>query len=359
MLCEKSLVIRFMDSLAEKNRVMKIEFIQQESTNKLKPKLVRITKESGVPLIGALGWGIIDRGTNLLQVRCTTICNAKCSFCSTAANDFKVHPTNYIVNIDYLVEEVEKVVKFKGSGLIIFLDSVGEPMSHPHFVELVKKLKLIREVKEIITITNGTFLTKDKIDSLKEAGLTRVNLSLHSLNPGLSKRLFGMNSYDIEKIKEIIYYIKEKGLDLMLTPVYLYGVNDNDVEEIIKFVKEVGCKAGLQKYETYKYSRKMKGVKKQTYWKFYKQVDEWEKKYDIKLRYSYEDLGIEKRQRIPEIFNIGDKIDVEIVCPGWMEGQMIGKSNSRCISINNCEKSIGERVRVKILQNKNNIYLAE
>lgn len=336
---------------------MKLELIQ--SKEEIKPQLARITKESGIPLIGCIAFGIIDRGSNLLQVRCTSLCNMKCPFCSTAANDFRMHPTNYLVDVDYLAEEVSKVVKMKGDDVIIFLDSVGEPMSHPNFVELVKKLKQIDKVEEIVTITNGTFLTKEKIESLAGAGLDRINLSLHSLDIDLSKKLFGMQNYDIEKIKEAISYIKECSIDLMLTPVWIPKVNDNDIEEIIRFSKEVNCKIGLQNYETYKYSRKMKEAKKQTYWKFYKQIEKWEKDYRIKLKVSNKGLNVEKRPRIPEIFKIGEIVNVEIKCHGWMPNQMIGVAKGRCVTINNCVRVVGERMKVKIIQNKNNIYLAE
>ena len=338
---------------------MKLELIREE-VEKVKPQIVRITKESGIPLIGCIAFGIIDRGTNLLQVRCTSFCNMNCSFCSTDAGPYsKRHKVNYIVDVDYLVEEVEKIAKIKGEELIVFLDSVGEPMSHPDFIELVKKLKTIREVKEIVVITNGTFLTKEKIDLLKEAGLSRINLSFHSLNPEKAKNLFGMNGYDLEKVIELIHYIKEKKLDMMLTPVWIPGINDEDIEEIIKFVKQVDCKIGLQKYEEYRHSRKIKGAKNQTYWKFYNKVEEWEKTYDLKLVVNAEELNVKKRDRIQEIFNVGDKVNVEIICEGWMPGQMIGKASGRCISINNCNREVGDRLKVNILQNKNNIYLAE
>ncbi len=338
---------------------MELEVIQHEEIEEIRDGIVRITKESGIPLIGCIAFGVIDRGTNLLQVRCTSICNMRCTFCSTSANDFKVHPTNYIVDINYLVEEVTKIAKIKGDNLIIFLDSVGEPTSHPSFVDLVKKIKLIKEVSEIIVITNGTFLTKEKICLLKESGLSRINLSLHSLNKEKAKKLFGMNSYDVEKIKEMIFYIKEIGLDLMLTPVWIPNVNDDDIEEIIKFCKAVSCKIGLQKYEVYKYSRKIKKAKTQNYWKFYNKVKEWGKNYDVSLIVKAKDMNIEKRPRINEIFNIGDKVNVDIICSGWIYGQMIGKYKDRCISINNCNNKVGDRVKVKILENKNSIYLAE
>ncbi len=325
-----------------------------------KEKLVRVTKESGIPLVGALPFGIIDRGTNLLQVRCTSICNMNCSFCSTDGGPYsRYHKTNYIVDINYLVEEVEKIVCLKRDNVIIFLDSVGEPMSHPDFVGLVEKLKRIKEVSEIVTVTNGTFLTKDRIDLLKKAGLTRINLSFHSMDKDAAKKLFGMPGYDVEKIIALIFYIKDAGLDLMLTPVWIPNVNDTDIEEIIKFAKKNDIKIGLQKYETYKNSRKTRRAKKQTYWKFFHKVKEWEKTYNINLLVSAQDLNIQRMTRIPEVFRIGDRVNVEVLCSGWMPGQMMGKAKDRCITINNCNKKPGEVLKARILQNKNSIYLSE
>ena len=46
---------------------------------------VRITADSDIPLVGSLYFGIIDRGTSLLQVRPSCGCNLNCPFCSVDA----------------------------------------------------------------------------------------------------------------------------------------------------------------------------------------------------------------------------------------------------------------------------------
>ncbi|HDD34251.1 MAG TPA: radical SAM protein, partial [Thermofilaceae archaeon] len=38
-----------------------------------------------IPLIGHLAFGIVDRGTNLLQIRPTSSCPLSCVFCSVDA----------------------------------------------------------------------------------------------------------------------------------------------------------------------------------------------------------------------------------------------------------------------------------
>ena len=71
--------------------------------------IIKVTKESGIPLMGCIAFGIIDRGTNLLQIRPTTVCPLNCPFCSTDAGPFsRLHDVNFEVECDYLVEEIEK-----------------------------------------------------------------------------------------------------------------------------------------------------------------------------------------------------------------------------------------------------------
>lgn len=321
-----------------------------------KNRLINIAKESGIPLLGHIAFGVIDRGTNTLQVRATSLCNMNCNFCSTDGGPFSRHTTNYTLDINYLTEWVKEISEFKGPGITIFLDSVGEPTIHPDFVKLVENIKKIRQVSEIITITNGTLLTKQMIDSLEKAGLTRINISIHSLNPENSKYLFGIKNYDIEKILETIKYISKSKIDLLITPVYLPKVNDNDIEELIKFCSENNYKMGIQKFDIYKHGRKPKGVKVQNWWKFYKQIKIWEKEFKIKLKVDTSEA--EKRHSIPLNFKIGEKIHAEIKMPGWLPNQAVAVAKNRCITINNCNKDQG-LVKAKIIENKNNIYLAE
>lgn len=321
--------------------------------------IVKITKKSGIPLLGCIAFGIIDRGTNILQVRATTACNMKCQFCSTSANDFELHPYNFMVEVSYLLEEFKKVAEVKGNNLIVFLDSVGEPTFHPEFVKLVAGLKKLPEVAQVVLITNGTFLSEKFVHELEKAGLDQMNVSLHSLNEKKSKELFGMQTYNVDKVKEGLRHVSASKIKLLLTPVWLPGNNDKDIEEVIAFAKEIGARLGLQKYEVYPMSRKMKGIKESNYWKFYDQLRKWEKEFNVKLVVNKKDFHVEKRERIPEVFRKGEKVSVVIKAHGWIKNQMIGVANNRCISVNKCSAKINDRVNVKILETKNNIYLAE
>ena len=321
-------------------------------------KVVKITRESGIPLIGLIQVGVIDRGSNLLQVRPTSACNLRCKFCSTSSGEASMHPTEYYVDIDYLISYVKEVAEFKGSNGIVFIDSVGEPLMHPDIIKLVKELRKIKAIKRIVMITNGVLLTKELVNSFEKLGLDQINLSLDSIDPKLASDLAGCK-YNVGKIIDIAKYINKSKIDLMITPVWIPGINDSEIISIIKFVKELGCKIGLQNYETHKRGRRVKGAKRLNYYKFYKKLGEWEKEFGVKLKLGPKDFGIEKAERIPNIFKKGEKIQVKIVCDGWYEGELVGVSKNRCVTVIDRKANKGDLINVKVVDDKNNIYLAK
>ncbi|MEM4245125.1 MAG: radical SAM protein [Candidatus Nanoarchaeia archaeon] len=321
--------------------------------------LVKVTRDSGIPLMGCIAFGIIDRGTNLIQVRPTSICNLKCPFCSTNANNPEVHPNNYEVELSYLVDWVKEVVKFKGQGVEINFDSVGEVLTYKDFVKLVDACSKIDGVSFISMQTNGFLLTEKLIDDLGKAGMNRINLSLNSLDAEKAKKLCGINSYNLDKIIKIAEYISQSKIELLIAPVWLPNINDEDIEEIIKFAKSLNARLGIQKYEIYKYGRKYKGAKHENWWKFYNKLKLLEKKYGINLVLTNKDVNVVKKPRMKPVFKKGEKVNVVVKAPGWIKGQMIGVANNRCISINDCKAKMGDKVKVKIVEDKNEIYIAE
>jgi len=256
------------------------------------------------------------------------------------------------------VDWIKEIIKFKGT-VHINIDSIGEPTTYPDLVKLITLLRKEKGVSFISMQSNGTLLTGKKVKELEKAGLNRIHLSVHSLDLLKGKVLFGSKNYEIESIRKVIKNINDSKIELLLAPVYLPGVNDKDMKEIIQYAKSIKCRVAIQKYEEYKYSRKMKEVKKTNYYKFYKQLKEWEKEFDMQLIFKAKDLDTEKAINLLPVFEINEKINVEIVAPGWMEKQMIAAAKKRCITINNCTRKIKDRVNIRITENKNNIYLAE
>ncbi|OPX64083.1 MULTISPECIES: radical SAM protein [unclassified Methanoregula] len=327
---------------------------------------VHITEKSGIPLMGSLYFGVIDRGTSLLQVRPSCGCNLNCPFCSVDAGPAsRTRATSYEVDMEYLLGAVQEIARFKGPGVECHIDSPGEPLMYRRLPDLVAALRKIPEVTAISLQTNGTLLNADTIAALESAGLDRVNLSLHALDPGIAKMLAGVDWFEIDTLTESARAVARSRIDLLIAPVYVPGINDDEIPKLIRFAREIGAgkrfpPLGIQKFEHYRYGRTPKGVKSQSWWQFYnRSLAGWEKESGLRLRLDpSRDFQTIRRPFVPLVFDKGEKVTVEIRAPGWIRGEMLGVARDRVVSVYNCGKQAGN-VRVKIVSTKHNIYTAQ
>ncbi len=158
--------------------------------NKINGKqAVYIHQLSGIPLVGSIAFGIVDRNTNIIEVKPITVCNLKCIYCSV---DDEMRPVDFVVEKDYMVSELKKILKYKQNNSIeIHIGGQAEPLYYADIIPLVRDLSSIKQVKIISVDTNGTLLTKKSVDSLVKAGMTRFNLSINAISPELAEKLAG------------------------------------------------------------------------------------------------------------------------------------------------------------------------
>jgi len=324
-----------------------------------KRELVYITRESGIPLLGHAAFGLIDRGTNLIQVRPITGCNLSCIFCSVdEGRKSKTRITDYIVEPSYLVEEFRKIAEFKGEGVEAHIDGQGEPLLYPYMEELLEGLRKTKEVKVISMQTNGVLLNDEKINML-EKYVDRINLSMNTLNEEKAKILYGVK-YPVKRVMEIAKMIAESKMDLLIAPVWLPGYNDEDIRKIIEFALEIGAgkrwpPLGIQKYIPHKYGRKPK-VKVMSFKQFYEELRKLEEEYGVKLILKPEDFGIEKRPRIPHPIKKGDTFKAKIVAQGRIRGEKIVVVRNRVVTVLT-NKKVGDYVKFQIVRDVDGIFL--
>lgn len=335
----------------------------------IKPrKLVWVDEE--IPLMGHIAFGIIDRGTNVIQVRATTLCHLNCIYCSVDAGPFSKHRvTEYMVKLDWLVEWVRAIVKFKNvNDVEALIDGVGEPLTYPYIVELVQELKSINGVKVVALQTRGYLLTRSLVKELEEAGLDRINLSIDTLDLVKSRFLQGADWFNVQEVIEITEYIlNETKIDVHIAPLWVPGLNDKDIEDIIVWAKKIGAgrrwpALGIQKYLVHKYGRKPHGVKPMSWDEFWRRLRELEVKYNVKLIHDKKAFNFHEAPSPKPPYRRGESIKVRIVEDGWLKGEKLGIPPRRdrvitIVSANNIP--IGSSIRVRIIDNKDNIFIAK
>ncbi|MEM4472645.1 MAG: radical SAM protein [Archaeoglobaceae archaeon] len=322
-------------------------------------ELVFVTKESGIPLLGHSAFGIIDRGTNLLQVRCITGCNLNCIFCSVdEGRKSRTRKTDYIVDPDYMLEELGKIVEFKGEGVEVHLDAQGEPALYPYLEYFVEQVSRMKNVSIISMQTNGIPLNEERISAL-EGKMSRINLSISAISKEKAKMLYG--AYPLKKVLEIAEMIANSKIDLLIAPVWVPGYNDEEIPKIIEFALEIGAgkkypPLGIQKYIPYRFGRKV--GKSISFKEFYQRLRTLEKEYGIKLVLKPEDFGIEKRPSIENPFRKGEICHGRIVAEGRMFGEMLCVAKNRSVAVIT-DKKVGEIVKFEVVRNEDGIIVGK
>src|SRR3989344_5169842 len=250
-------------NLSENNARKKFEFLLANAFKGMKNRLNNkstyyIHSSSKIPLMGTNYFGLVDRGSNIIDVKSITSCNISCIFCSVDEGPKSRRKTDFVVEKDYLVQEFRKIVEFKKSSNIdAHINAQGEPTLYADMVELVRDIMSIKGVKTSSIDTNGLLLTKQYIDELSDAGLTRMNLSLHALDPQKANQLAG-HPYNLSKVLEIARYIPKTKMDLIIVPVWMPGYNDDEIPKLAKFADEIGAgkncpPIGVQNMLNYKF----------------------------------------------------------------------------------------------------------
>ncbi len=328
-------------------------------------KVLYIHEAMDVPLLGYNAFGLIDRGTNLIQIRGVSGCNLSCVFCSVDEGPYsRTRKLDYVVDIDYLMKWFDDVARMKGKGLEAHLDGQGEPLIYPFRVELVQALREHPNVSIISMQSNGTLLTDKLVEELAEAGLDRVNLSIHSLDPDKARMLMGMKSYDLEHVLDMAEALVNAGIDVLIAPVIIFGINDDEAEAFIEFARKIGAgkrwpALGFQNYIPYKFGRNPTIAKLVPFKEFYAWLRNLEEKTGMKpLVLKPRHFGMEKREFIPLAFRPGEVVKAEVVLPGRIKGEMLAKARNRLIEVINTDAEIGDRITVRIVRTRHGIYIA-
>jgi len=130
-------------------------------------------KTSRPKLIDGMGRTIVN-----LRISVTDRCNFRCTYCMPADNVEFMDRSNLLS-----FEEIQRVAQIVSRmGINRLRLTGGEPLMRKNLPVLIKMLNEVDGIDDIAMTTNAYFL-KDQAQSLKDAGLKRLNVSLDALDP--------------------------------------------------------------------------------------------------------------------------------------------------------------------------------
>ncbi len=168
------------------------------------------------------------RNINYLRISLTDRCNLRCVYCMPAEMTFR--PRAELLQD----EELYRLLPiFAGLlGFSKFRLTGGEPTLRENVVEIVRRIAATPGVQTVAMTTNGVLLNK-LAAPLADAGLTRLNISIDTLDPDKFKQITRWG--DVAEVWDGIKAAMEAGLQIKLNAVVVRGFNDRqDVIDLAK-----------------------------------------------------------------------------------------------------------------------------
>jgi len=125
---------------------------------------------------------------DILELRITLRCNLTCRYCFLGTS---LHQTEYDV---MLLEDYKKLIRIcKDKGLKEVVFTGGEPFVRFGLLRELVEYSSYLELKTKIH-SNGTLLSRERCEQLKNAGLTEIRISLDTIDEILFEKITGSRS---------------------------------------------------------------------------------------------------------------------------------------------------------------------
>jgi len=171
------------------------------------------------------------RRISYVRFSVTDRCDLRCVYCM--AEDMTFLPRNQILTL----EEFARLGRiFAELGVAKVRVTGGEPLSRCNVIALFEALGKTNGLRDLTLTTNGTRLARFAAP-LKRAGVTRINISLDSLDPGRFRRITRVG--ELEKVLDGIETARSAGFErLKINSVILKHRNHDEVEALARFALE-------------------------------------------------------------------------------------------------------------------------
>lgn len=167
-----------------------------------------------------------------LRISVTDRCNIRCFYCMPA-DDVEFLPKAELLTF----EELERVARVAaGLGIDRIRLTGGEPLVRRDLPMLVQKLAAIPGIRDLGMTTNGILLA-EQAAALREAGLSRLNISLDALDPDVFRRVTRREGY--EQVLEGIAAARRAGFSpIKLNAVSVRGLTEDQLIPFGRLARE-------------------------------------------------------------------------------------------------------------------------
>lgn len=196
-----------------------------------------------------------NRVVDYLRVSVTERCNFRCQYCMPE-KPFSWVPKENLLSFEELFEFIkiaidEGVKKIRITG--------GEPLLREDLDKFIKMIYDYKPTIDLAMTTNG-YLLKGVAQRLKDAGLSRINVSIDTLKRDVAQEIAGKDV--LENVLAGVEEALRVGLKVKINMVPMKGINSQEIVDVLEYSKERGMSIRFIEYMENSHAKKeIKGLK--------------------------------------------------------------------------------------------------
>jgi len=174
------------------------------------------------------------RAIEYVRLSVTDRCDLRCFYCLPKGyKDFE-EPAHWLS-----FDEMTRVIGAFGElGVHRIRITGGEPLVRKNIATLAKQLSQLPGIDDLSLSTNAVQLARHA-QALKAANISRLNISLDSLDPQRFNEI--TNGGKLDKVMDGLMAAKQAGFDpIKINMVLMKGINEDEVEAMVAFCLEHG-----------------------------------------------------------------------------------------------------------------------
>lgn len=164
------------------------------------------------------------------RIAVTRACNLRCSYCMREEHE-SGSPSEMMG-----AEEIGSIIAALASmGVEKVRLTGGEPLLRNDVADIVARAKQTPGIRRVTLTTNGVLLDRH-FESLLEAGIDAINLSIDSLDPGRFREITRRDEF--ARVKENLdRLVESRTVPVKINVVMMRGVNDHELPAFIELTR--------------------------------------------------------------------------------------------------------------------------
>jgi cyclic pyranopterin phosphate synthase len=171
-----------------------------------------------------------------LRISVTDRCNFRCTYCmpkEVFGHGYRFLDRKELLDFDEITRVARAAV---GIGVQKLRLTGGEPLLRRDVEHLIA---MLAELDVEITLTTNASLLPRKAQALKDAGLTRITVSLDAMDDATFRSMNDVN-FAVERVLEGIEAARAVGLPVKVNCVVKRGVNESQIVPMAEYFRSTG-----------------------------------------------------------------------------------------------------------------------